>query len=57
MKDLFTIGEISRLYGINYRTLRYYDEAGLLNSECINPENNYRLLKGSDSDVKKSFNT
>ncbi|MCD7855650.1 MAG: MerR family transcriptional regulator [Clostridiales bacterium] len=42
MKDLFTIGEISRLYGINYRTLRYYDEVGLLKPECINPENNYR---------------
>ncbi|NFR58241.1 MerR family DNA-binding transcriptional regulator, partial [Clostridium botulinum] len=24
MKDLFTIGEISKLFNINIRTLRYY---------------------------------
>ena len=30
MKNLFTIGEMADLFGINIRTLRYYDEIGLL---------------------------
>lgn len=42
MKELYTIGEISAMYGINYRTLRYYDEVGLLKPEYINPDTNYR---------------
>ena len=30
MKELFTIGEMAKLFGVNIRTLRYYDEIGIL---------------------------
>ncbi|MBW6411846.1 MerR family transcriptional regulator [Clostridium weizhouense] len=42
MKDLFTIGEISKLFNINIKTLRYYDEIGLFNPIFIDKTNNYR---------------
>ncbi len=42
MKDLFTIGEVSRLFQMNIRTLRYYDEIGLLKPEYVDEETGYR---------------
>ncbi|MDS0524336.1 MerR family transcriptional regulator [Clostridium sp. SHJSY1] len=42
MKDLFTIGEMSRLFNINIKTLRYYDEINLFKPIFINKTNNYR---------------
>lgn len=42
MKDLFTIGQISRLFDINIRTLRYYDEIGFLKPEYIDTNSKYR---------------
>lgn len=42
MKDLFTIGEMAELFDINIRTLRYYDDIGLLRPEEINPDTGYR---------------
>lgn len=42
MKNLFTIGEIAELFGINIRTLRYYDESGILHPETADPETGYR---------------
>ena len=42
MKDLFTIGEIAKLFDINIRTLRYYDEIDLLKPEHIDSTTNYR---------------
>ena len=42
MKDLFTIGEIAKLFEINIRTLRYYDEINLLKPERIDPNSKYR---------------
>lgn len=41
-KELFSIGEVGELFGINIRTLRYYDSIGLLRPEYVNPENGYR---------------
>ena len=41
-KALFTIGEMARLFHINIRTLRYYDEIGILKPEYVNEETNYR---------------
>ncbi len=41
-KILFSIGEMAKLFGINIRTLRYYDEIGILKPEYINKETNYR---------------
>ncbi len=42
MAELFTIGEISRLFNVNIRTLRYYDNIGLLKPEYTNPQSGYR---------------
>lgn len=42
MKDLFTIGEVSRLFQMNIRTLRYYDEIGLLKPEYVDSDSGYR---------------
>lgn len=42
MKDLFTIGEIAALFSINIRTLRYYDEYGILKPERTDPQTGYR---------------
>lgn len=42
MKDLFTIGEMAELFNVNIRTLRYYDDIGILRPEEINPETGYR---------------
>lgn len=42
MKDLFTIGEISKLFNINIKTLRYYDEIDLFKPIFIDSNNNYR---------------
>lgn len=42
MKDLFTIGEMAELFNINIRTLRYYDDIGILRPETTNPETGYR---------------
>lgn len=42
MKDLFTIGEISKLFNLNIKTLRYYDEIDLFKPIFIDKTNNYR---------------
>lgn len=42
MKDFFTIGEISKLFDINKKTLRYYDEIDLFKPSFVNKENKYR---------------
>lgn len=39
---LFSIGEISKLFHMNIRTLRYYDDIGILKPALVNPETNYR---------------
>ncbi len=41
-KGLFTIGEIGKLFDINVRTLRFYDEAGLLKPEKTDEATGYR---------------
>lgn len=42
MRGLFTIGEMSRLFGLNVRTLRYYDSIGLLRPEHVDERTGYR---------------
>jgi DNA-binding transcriptional MerR regulator/effector-binding domain-containing protein len=42
MQDLFSIGEFARLFNINIRTLRYYDDIGILKPEIINEQTGYR---------------
>ncbi|NGZ73931.1 MerR family transcriptional regulator [Saccharibacillus alkalitolerans] len=42
MKELFTIGEVSKLFGVKVPTLRYYDEIGLLKPEYVEEATKYR---------------
>ncbi len=42
MKDCFTIGEISKLFDINTKTLRYYDQIDLFKPSYVNKNNKYR---------------
>jgi DNA-binding transcriptional MerR regulator len=39
---LLSIGEFSKICGVSTKTLRYYDEIGLIHPEEINSENGYR---------------
>ena len=42
IKNLFTIGEMGGLFRTNIRTLRYYDDIGLLRPEAVDPKTGYR---------------
>lgn len=42
MKELFTIGEMAKLFRVNIRTLRYYDDIGILRPEATDPVSGYR---------------
>lgn len=44
---LFSIGQMAKLFGLNIRTLRYYDQIGLLKPEFVNPETNYRYYSSA----------
>lgn len=39
---MLSIGEFSKICGVSTKTLRYYDEHGLIKPDEINPENGYR---------------
>ena len=41
MKEFFTIGEISKLFNINSKTLRYYDEIDLFKPSYVDEHNKY----------------
>ena len=41
-KELFTIGEMGKLFDLNIRTLRYYDSVGILKPEKTDPDTGYR---------------
>lgn len=41
-RKLLSIGELSRLTGVNIKSLRYYDSIGVLPPSYVNPENGYR---------------
>ena len=41
-KELYTIGETARLFGISAQTLRFYDREGILSPIYINPDTGYR---------------
>ena len=42
MKELFTVGELSKLFSMNIRTLRYYDQVGILKPEMTDSKTGYR---------------
>ena len=39
---MFTIGEFARLGGVSVRTLRHYDDIGLLRPVTVDPDTGYR---------------
>ena len=39
---MFSIGEFARLGGVSVRTLRHYDEIGLLRPATVDPDTGYR---------------
>ena len=41
-KNRFRIGEVAQMYHISMGTLRHYEKEGLVQPECIDPENGYR---------------
>lgn len=49
MKELFTIGEMAKLFGVNIRTLRYYDEIGILCPETTDPDSGIPGIIPQDS--------
>lgn len=44
MSKYYSIGEVSKIFGISIDTLRYYDKIGLI-KPLINPENKYRYYE------------
>lgn len=42
MEQLFSIGQLSKLFNIKVPTLRYYDEVGLLKPAKVDPDSHYR---------------
>lgn len=51
MKNKFRIGEISKLFRISIKTLRYYDEVGIFKPDHINPENRYRYYSADQFEL------
>lgn len=50
MKDLFSIGEISKYQHIPKQTLIYYDKIGLFSPAYVDPENGYRYYSAAQLD-------
>ena len=44
---LFSIGQMAKLFNMNIRTLRYYDQIGLLVPEYVDPQTNYRYYSSA----------
>ncbi|MGI6204583.1 MAG: MerR family transcriptional regulator [Anaerovoracaceae bacterium] len=42
MQGYFSIGEVSKIFGLNVRTLRYYDDIGLLKPAHVDEHTGYR---------------
>ncbi|HYF34034.1 MAG TPA: MerR family transcriptional regulator [Prosthecobacter sp.] len=47
---LFSIGEFSRISGLSVKTLRFYDEKGLLKPARVDPTNDYRYYDSSSAE-------
>jgi DNA-binding transcriptional MerR regulator len=50
-KNLFSIGEMSKLHDVPIKTLRYYDEIGVLTPAYVNPNNGYRYYSLSQFEI------
>ena len=51
----YKIGDFSRLTNISIRTLRYYDEIGILKPEYVDPYSGYRYYTDKNLDEVKSI--
>lgn len=56
MKDLFTVGEMSKLFNINIKTLRYYDEIGLFKPIFVDESNGYRYYSTQQFEQLNTIN-
>lgn len=45
--ELFSIGQMARLFHLNVRTLRYYDQIGLLKPELVDKQTRYRYYSSA----------
>ena len=52
MVTIYRIGEFSKIVGMTTKTLRYYDDEGILTPSYRNKANGYRLY--SPEDIKKA---
>lgn len=50
MKNLFSIGELSKLQNISRQTLIFYDKIGLFRPAYTDPDNGYRYYSSSQLD-------
>ena len=41
-RQLYSIGQVSKLCNISQKTLRYYDKIGLIKPDKVDDSNNYR---------------
>lgn len=45
-KELYSIGEVSKICNVSKKTLRFYDKIGLISPDKVSDENNYRFYTG-----------
>lgn len=50
-KNLFSIGEVSKLFHISVSSLRHYENIGLLTPEYISPDSGYRYYSTEQFEV------
>ena len=50
-KNLFPIGEVSKLFHISVSSLRHYENIGLLTPEYISPDSGYRYYGAEQFEV------
>lgn len=56
MEKLFSIGELSKLFNISIKTLRYYDEINLFKPTYINPDTSYRYYSTNQFEQLNTIN-
>ena len=42
-QQLYSIGEVSKICNISKKTLRFYDQIGIISPDVVSEENNYRF--------------
>ena len=54
-QSLLSIGELSKLTGVNIKSIRYYEEIGVLPPAYVNSENGYRYYSYSQANMVHSI--